>query len=113
MRKKWNNNGGYIFPTTSIIILLLLFITFHQINQYQIERELQQLNKEQYKLEMLYHKGYQLTIINPPVTSDHYLFPDGTITITQMSSISTYPTYQLELETDTGASRLSYVYLIE
>ncbi|WP_066192990.1 MULTISPECIES: hypothetical protein [Gracilibacillus] len=95
-------------------MFLLLFIILHQINQYQHQQQLQQINEEQYKLEMLYQKAYHLIQTEEPSSLlPLYSFPDGTITISPIPDTMAGQAYQLELTSDTGGFRQMNFYLQE
>ncbi|MDX8045996.1 hypothetical protein SH601_08340 [Gracilibacillus sp. S3-1-1] len=107
--KSLQNENGHIFPLTSLGILLLLLFTFHQIQQIYMQKQVQQLNEEQFKLEMLYQKAYRSILIEDSPPPYQYTFPDGTIDISLSSEENNKMVYRIQLETNTGGFRQIFV----
>ncbi|WP_058307457.1 hypothetical protein [Gracilibacillus massiliensis] len=106
--KRWNNERGYIFPLTSFILLILLLFTFHQIQQLQHQQKVNELNHEQFRLEMLYQKAYaslHLEVLEETSPPFQYTFPDGNVTI-HLFNVENREIYQMELTTHKGSSRI-------
>ncbi|WP_073201707.1 hypothetical protein [Gracilibacillus kekensis] len=114
--KRWNNENGYIFPLTSFILLILLLFTLHQVQQFQHQLQHNELNNEQYYLEMLYQKAYAslhqevLEETSPPF---QYTFPDGNVSIQLFNVEINREIYQMELTTNKGSSRIINIELAE
>lgn len=101
--KKFRNEEGFLFPLASFIVLLLLLLTFHQIRQYETQKELSELNIEQHKLEMLYQKTYYSILEQKNDPPYYFNFPDGVAYVQSMEDHPDY--YQTQLETNNGSYR--------